>query len=692
VELWRTDDGRRVQHFHMKIHTSAKGRCLSQRRGLVPPSMSSQDPPSSRPSTSGKTAGFQQLLGIALTGDRNSFVDAVESMGVSAMMERDELGNTLLHLVAATGDLKMVKLLLRLGVVVDSLNDCAQTAAMVAEDFGNSTISEYLNRKIVEKSNARLADAQTLAGARHDAPANEACEEGNFENDYLDAVLNYAITIGIDAHNEPHLLALAEEGLGAPLPDEWQERDGIFVNVNTSETQTEHPNDEVFRRRVVEARARAVERGAEERVEVLLQQQPASESLLNSENDEKGREYQDDDAASYDEDFEQAQEETQEAPKGHVPVLDDDAARTMILLQERLKLKTRDMERFGRQTHRAASPDFMPRTLPLNGCAYGSSRNASPTKHRKSPADEACASASPPPLLPGANAGRSHASNKSEFDRLMKRYMGFSATQAGLSIDDRRERQRAVKEAMKGIQSKYNSITTSLRHFLDSKALDKSRIAETKVASEASITRHAPAATLPAVPTSHKQRAPQLGASPLQGSVRPPNNPWILPRKFTMLFDPEHMRPSKSDSLYTKLKPAYMEGRSLQSPSVSVALHPSINPHRMCDDNDPFAFVLDPRRRHRLIAKQMARSDRPQCASPWSPELKKSGVWDKNGYLDCNAFLFGDKYVHYSRQNVRQMDLDDELRRKGVRKAEELLWPNPDPYRHLKIGAGAKSP
>ena len=77
----------------------------------------------------------------------------------------------------------------------------------------------------------------------------------------------------------------------------------------------------------------------------------------------------------------------------------------------------------------------------------------------------------------------------------------------------------------------------------------------------------------------------------------------------------------------------------------------------------------------------MARSDRPQCASPWSPELKKSGVWDKNGYLDCNAFLFGDKYVHYSRQNVRQMDLDDELRNQekfaALRREAEMGGPRP---------------
>ena len=50
-------------------------------------------------------------------------------------------------------------------------------------------------------------------------------------------------------------------------------------------------------------------------------------------------------------------------------------------------------------------------------------------------------------------------------------------------------------------------------------------------------------------------------------------------------------------------------------------------------------------------------------------------------------------YVHYTRQNIAQMDLEDELRRKGVQNAEELLWPNPDPYRHIrKRGAGARSP
>jgi hypothetical protein len=39
------------------------------------------------------------------------------------------------------------------------------------------------------------------------------------------------------------------------------------------------------------------------------------------------------------------------------------------------------------------------------------------------------------------------------------------------------------------------------------------------------------------------------------------------------------------------------------------------------------------------------------------------------------------------------MDLDEELKRKGVLNAEEMLWPNPDPYRHIKKrGGGAKSP
>jgi hypothetical protein len=135
-----------------------------------------------------------------------------------------------------------------------------------------------------------------------------------------------------------------------------------------------------------------------------------------------------------------------------------------------------------------------------------------------------------------------------------------------------------------------------------------------------------------------------------------------------------------------------MDGRSLQSPSVSVPLYPSISPNRMSDDNDPFAYLLDPRRRHKLLAKQMERSDRPKCASPWSPELKKSGIWDRNGNLDCNAFFFGDKYVHYNRQYVGQLDLDEEIKRKGVQNAEELLWPNPDPYRHIKKKGTSKSP
>ena len=38
-------------------------------------------------------------------------------------------------------------------------------------------------------------------------------------------------------------------------------------------------------------------------------------------------------------------------------------------------------------------------------------------------------------------------------------------------------------------------------------------------------------------------------------------------------------------------------------------------------------------------------------------------------------------------------DVFEELRRKGVQKAEEMLCRNPDPYRHIKkLGAAAKSP
>jgi hypothetical protein len=402
----------------------------------------------------------------------------------------------------------------------------------------------------------------------------------------------------------------------------------------------------------------------------------------------------DDSGSEYNEDFEEVAEQNDSPAKLLLrPALDEEAARVMMLLQERLKLKTRDMERYGRQTHRAASPDFMPKTsfTPGPSAAYSNLRAAaaSPANDRKTSRQSPCGAEF---TLPKLKVDNSKVSVKSEFDRLMKRYMGFSPTQASLSFDDRRQKRDAVRDALKDIRAEHTNITTSLRQFLDSKALDRSRAAS-RNNNNTDCTKAAQEATLPATSGSHKSRAPQLSASPLQGSARPPNNPWIHPRKFTMLFNPEHMRPSKASSQYSKIKPVFMEGRCLQSPSVSVALYPSINPNRMSDDHDPFAYVLDPRRRHKLLAKQLDRSDRSLCASPWSPELKKSGVWDRNGYLDCNAFLFGDKYVHYTRQNIAQMDLDDELRRKGVQNAEELLWPNPDPYRHIrKRGAGARSP
>jgi ankyrin repeat protein len=658
------------------------------------------------------SAGFQQLLDIALTGDRDRFVDAIESVGLPTLMERDEFGNTLLHLTAAVGDLKMTKLLLRFGIPEAAANDCNQTAAMVAESCGNSDISEYLNRKMKE-SNSNHVDGN----ARPDVPQvndNKAGdgEADTFEQDYLDAVLNYAILIGIDATQEPHLLHIAEEGLGAPLPAEWQERDGKFFHVDSGLVQTDHPNDDIFRRRVAEARDQHAQQAARDSPAEtaidnggVLGQEEAADVLSNVEKEDSGSEYN--------EDFEEVVEQNDspanlndspaksndssaklnDSPaKLLSPALDEEAVRVMMLLQERLKLKTRDMERYGRQTHRAASPDFMPKTsfTPGPSAAYSNLRAAaaSTANHGKTSRLSAAEF-----TLPQLNVDNSKVSSKSEFDRLMKRYMGFSPTQASLSFDDRRQKRDAVKDALKGIRAEHNNITTSLRQFLDTKTLDRSRAAS-RNNNNTDGAKAAQEATLPAMSGSHKGRAPPLSASPFQGSARPPNNPWIHPRKFTMLFNPEHMRPSKASSQYSKIKPVFMEGRCLQSPSVSVALYPSINPNRMSDDHDPFAYVLDPRRRHKLIAKQLDRSDRSLCASPWSPELKKSGVWDRNGYLDCNAFLFGDKYVHYTRQSIAQMsDLDDELRRKGVQNAEELLWPNPDPYRHIrKRGVGARSP
>ena len=642
--------------------------------------------PTSRPSTGGNAVAFARLLELAISGDRENFVDELESGGLSAMSERDDSGNTLLHLMAATGDLKMVKLLLRLGLAIDELNHSGQTASVVAQENGNAAISEYLERKLQPKLKPASVDVESHAqrGGGHDASAAGADGAGDWQQDYLDAVLNYAILIGIDVMNEPHLLSIAEEGLGAPLPAHWQQLDGKFYSAHSGFSQSEHPNDDIFRQRVIEARALASELEAGAKTDDSDgQQSPAAHAAAKPSC--SGSEYGDD--------FEHVLEADEDAPNLQNPILDDAAARMMILLKERLQLKTKAMVR---QTHGVTSPDYIPKAPPRTLHIYaernpkpGRSQNASPSKDRDGAGSPDAASA-----LPSILVGGSKSDGRSEFDRLMKRYMGFSATEARVSIDNRQERQRAVRAAIEGLEAKYNSITTSLRQFLETKPLERK---PTKTA------QHAPSggkgasklahATLPAMPGSKKDGALQLTASPLRDSARPPNNPWIHAPKFTMLFNPQHMKPSKATSRYSKITPSHMEGRTLQSPSVSVSLYPSITPNRLSDDNDPFAYLLDPRRRHKLLAKQMERSDRPQCASPWSPELKKSGVWDKNGYLDCNAFLFGEKYVHFSRQNVGQMDLNEELRRKGVQKAEEMLCRNPDPYRHIKkLGAAAKSP
>jgi hypothetical protein len=377
----------------------------------------------------------------------------------------------------------------------------------------------------------------------------------------------------------------------------------------------------------------------------------------------------------------------------------------MMLLQERLQLKTRDMERFGRQTHQAATPQFVPEVLPLLRSSARRSHVSTPAKDQQQPS--AALEVTGGDFLPRAQSQNSDLKIRTEFDRLMMRYMGFCSTQPVLSEDLRRQKQLAIKEALKDIQSKHADITTSLRQFLDDKSRDASKITrpEGKSAALKKKTATVSHTALPAVQSATKQRAPQLSDSPFTASARPINNTWILPRKFSVLFNPERLQPSKATSRYSKINPTFMEGRSLQSPSVSVPVYPSISPNRMSDDNDAFAFVLDPRRRHKLIAKQTERFDRAQCASPWSPELKKSGVWDKNGFLDCNAFLFGEKYkhnvcslsiclmllryIHFNRQTVQQMDLNEELKRKGVQKAEELLWSNSDSHRHMKRRAAA---
>ncbi|KAH0575672.1 WW domain-containing protein [Spironucleus salmonicida] len=72
-------------------------------------------------------------------------------------------------------------------------------------------------------------------------------------------IQDYAEYIGIDVANEKHLLWIAEEGLKAPLPDNWiaaktDDGDVYYQNTKTKESSWDHPCDSLYQEKVIEQR------------------------------------------------------------------------------------------------------------------------------------------------------------------------------------------------------------------------------------------------------------------------------------------------------------------------------------------------------------------------------------------------------------------------------------------------------
>jgi hypothetical protein len=73
----------------------------------------------------------------------------------------------------------------------------------------------------------------------------------------------YARMLGIDPVEDKEFMHIAEEGLVAPLPEDWvfftdHHGNAMYRNSLTGEVSDTHPNDEIYRRKFQEAKARAL--------------------------------------------------------------------------------------------------------------------------------------------------------------------------------------------------------------------------------------------------------------------------------------------------------------------------------------------------------------------------------------------------------------------------------------------------
>lgn len=99
------------------------------------------------------------------------------------------------------------------------------------------------------------------AGAVENSDAPVSTEEVNEEMELLaNAVFEHALYLGVDPEREPQLLPIVEEALLAPPPEDWQqvttpEGENYFHNINTNETQWDHPLDDFYREVLKRVRA-----------------------------------------------------------------------------------------------------------------------------------------------------------------------------------------------------------------------------------------------------------------------------------------------------------------------------------------------------------------------------------------------------------------------------------------------------
>lgn len=97
-------------------------------------------------------------------------------------------------------------------------------------------------------------------------------------------ILEYAEFLGMDPVKDKKYLFLAEEGLKAPLPQEWKpcqnkKGDIYYFNFKTGEQLTDHPCDLFYKKRLNELKQRDLQKAAEK--QMALNKQQIKEDFLD---------------------------------------------------------------------------------------------------------------------------------------------------------------------------------------------------------------------------------------------------------------------------------------------------------------------------------------------------------------------------------------------------------------------------